>query len=77
MFSFFGLGKPRSKFGKWVDRNGIVQNDIAKKSGLSKTTISKMCNDKEYVPRWETWIKVQRALKSLGYDVDRDDFFNV
>lgn len=77
MFSFFGLGKPRSKFGKWVDRNGIVQNDIAKESGLSHTTISKMCNNKEYVPKWDTWVKVQRVLKSWGYDVDRDDFFNV
>lgn len=75
MFSFFGLGKSRSKFGRWVDQNGIVQSDIAKKSGLSNTTISTMCNDKEYVPKLETWIKVQKALKSLGYNVDRDDFF--
>jgi DNA-binding XRE family transcriptional regulator len=75
LFSLYGLGKPRSKFGKWVDENGIVQTEIAKQSGLSNTTISKMCNDENYVPKWETWIKVQKVLKSWGHNVERKDFF--
>lgn len=73
----FGLGKPRSKFGEWVDKNGIIQNEIAEKANVGNTTISNMCKDKNYIPRFETWIKVQKALKKLGYNVKRDDFFDV
>jgi predicted transcriptional regulator len=73
----FGLGKPRSKFGKWVDRNGIVQKEIAEKAKLSEMSVSRMCNEKDYVPKVSTWVKVQRALKSMGYEVDRDRFFDI
>jgi predicted transcriptional regulator len=73
----FGLGKPRSKFGKWVDKNGIVQKEIAEKAKLSEMSVSRMCNEKDYVPKVSTWVKVQRALKSMGYEVDRDRFFDV
>lgn len=73
----FGLGKPRTKFGKWVDRIGLTQNEIAEKSKIGRTTISNMCSDPDYSPRIATWVKIQRALKSFGYDVDRDDFFDM
>lgn len=73
----FGIGKPRSKFGKWVDKNGIMQREIAKKAKISEMSLTRMCNDKDYVPKISTWVKVQRALKSMGYDVDRDNFFNM
>ncbi len=71
----FGLGKPRSKFGKWLDRKGIEQKDVAKKAKLSEMTLTRMCNDSGHMPRISTWVKVQRALKSMGHDVDRDKFF--
>lgn len=73
----FGLGKPRSRFGKWIDREGLTQRDIAKKAKISEMSLTRMCNDKEYVPKYSTWAKVERALRSLGYDVDRDDFFGM
>ena len=73
----FGLGKPRSKFGKWIDKHGIIQRDVAKKAKVSEMSLTRMCNDKDYVPRISTWVKVQRALKSMGYDVDRDRFFDI
>lgn len=72
----FGIGKPRSKFGKWVDKNGIMQREIAKKAKISEMSLTRMCNDKHYVPKISTWVKVQRALKSMGYDVDREDYFD-
>jgi hypothetical protein len=71
----FGLGKPRSKFGKFLDRNGIMQEEIRKRTKLGNGTITSLCNDKDYTPKISTWVKVQRALKSMGYDVDRDKFF--
>ena len=75
--SWFGLGKPRSKFGRWIDSKGIEQKEVAEKANVSEMTLTRMCNDKDHSPRISTWVKVQRALKSMGYDVDRDKFFDV
>lgn len=74
--NFFGLGKQRSKFGRWIDRKGLTQQEIADKAKVGRTTLSNMCSDPEYSPRIETWIKIEKALKSLGFHVKRDDFFN-
>jgi predicted transcriptional regulator len=73
----FGLGKPRSKFGIWLDREGIIQKEVAKKAKLSEMSLTRICNDKDYVPRISTWVKIQRALRSMGYEVDRDKFFDI
>lgn len=73
----FWLGKPRSKFGRWVDKVGLTQEEIAQKAKVGRTTISNMCKDPNYSPRISTWVKVERALKSLGYSVKREDFFNM
>ena len=29
----FGLGKPRSRFGKFLDKNGISQQDVVRERG--------------------------------------------
>jgi predicted transcriptional regulator len=73
----FGLGKPRSRFGKFLDRKGIEQKEVAEKAKVSEMTITRLCNEKDHNPRISTWVKVQRALKSMGYEVDRDDFFDL
>jgi predicted transcriptional regulator len=73
----FGLGKPRSKFGKWMDRNDISQKDVAERAKVSEMTLTRICNDNDHNPRISTWVKIQRALKSMGYDVDRDKFFDI
>jgi transcriptional regulator with XRE-family HTH domain len=71
----FGLGKRRSKFGSWLDRRGISQRDVAKKAKLSDQTISRLCNSNEESPKISTWVKVQKALNSMGYNADYDDFW--
>jgi predicted transcriptional regulator len=73
----FGLGKPRSKFGRFLDRKGIEQKEVAEKAKVSEMTLTRMCNDSGHSPRISTWVKIQRALKSMGYEVDRDKFFDV
>lgn len=73
----FGLGKPRTKFGKWVDKKGLLQKEIAKEAKLSDTTLSSMCSDPEYAPKYETWHKVKKALEKFGHNVDRHDFFDM
>jgi DNA-binding XRE family transcriptional regulator len=77
MFGLFGLGKTRSKFGKWVDRKGLTQQEIAEEAKVGRTTVSNMCSDPDYSPRIETWVKIQKALKNMGYNVNRDDFFGM
>lgn len=73
----FGLGKPRSKFGKWIDKKGIKQIDIVKSSQVGRSTISNMCSNPNHRPRYESWIKVERALKKLGYDIRKEDFWDM
>lgn len=73
----FGLGKRRSKFGRWIDKNGLRQNEVAEKAKVSTATMTRLCNETDHVPKISTWVKIQRALKSMGYEVDRDRFFDI
>ena len=72
----FGLGKKRSKFGRWLDRKGITQLEIEKLSGLSRGTVSRICNDKDYMPKHETIGRIKKALATLGESVP-DDYFGM
>ncbi|MGM7724389.1 helix-turn-helix domain-containing protein [Metabacillus sp. Hm71] len=76
MFDFFNVKKPRTKFGKFLDREGITQIEIEEKSKLSRRTISRLCNDKEYRPKYETVLKIRKALSKFGKDVP-DDYFGM
>ena len=73
----FGLNKPRSKFGRFLDRKGIEQKEVAERAKVSEMTITRLCNDSDHQPRISTWVKIQRARKSMGYEVDRDKFFDI
>lgn len=46
VIALFGLGKSRSRFGNWIDKEGVSQKELAKVSRLSDDTVSKVCNDK-------------------------------
>jgi transcriptional regulator with XRE-family HTH domain len=76
LFSFFGLGKDRTKFGRWLDRKDISQIELEELSGLSRRTISRLCNDKEYRPKLSTVARIKKALKQLGESVP-DDYFGM
>ncbi|MBU8905588.1 transcriptional regulator [Desertibacillus haloalkaliphilus] len=72
----FGLGKKRTKFGEWLDKNDIQQIDIQKEAKVGHGTMSRMCNEKEYKPKFSTFEKVRRSLKSKwGKKVEYDDFW--
>ena len=74
MFNWFNLGKKsRSRFGKFLDEEGITQTELQKKSKLSQGTISKLCNDDDYQPKLSTIVKVRKALKALGVNPPDDD----
>ncbi|WP_201319120.1 transcriptional regulator [Paenibacillus sp. EPM92] len=67
----FGLGKRRTKFGKWLDREGIKQGELP----VSKNTATRLCNDPKYSPYEETVLTVISYLRGRGYDVRISDFW--
>jgi len=72
----FGLNKPRSKFGKWIDKRGINQSWISKKSSVSKGTVSQLASDDNRVPTLNNAKKIIKALQSAEYNVDYSDFWD-
>lgn len=76
MFDWFKLGKTdRSKFGRWLDRQGISQAELVDKSKLSRATISKLCNDHTYKPKFSTITQIIKGLKKLDKNINENDFW--
>lgn len=73
----FGLGKRRSKFGRFLDEHRIMQEEIAKESGVNRNTISRLTKTNDNRPSMKNGSKIIRTLKKNGYDVDYDDFWSV
>lgn len=74
----FGLGKPRSKFGKFVDSNGISHGELVKQSGVSKDTVTKACSDDNYPLREITMNALVTAVRRItGKLVYKDDFWTI
>jgi DNA-binding XRE family transcriptional regulator len=73
----WGIGKRRTKLGRWLDRNGRTQGELAKAAGVNKETISKACNDANYSPTIKTAGKIMKALRKLDPNVKAEDFFDL
>ncbi|MGC3791990.1 helix-turn-helix domain-containing protein [Priestia aryabhattai] len=73
----FGTGKPRTKLGKWLDKKGVTQSWLMKKSGLNKNTISELTGDKNRLPTLRTMQKVIKALREIDPKVNSNDFWDV
>lgn len=75
---WFGLGKKRSKLGKWLDRHGISQAEFSKISGVSRPTITRLCSDDKHEPNMSTAKKIIKAIRTLTEkDVHFDDFWSM
>lgn len=74
----FGLGKKRSKLGKWLDKRGISQTWLAKSSGVNRNTINALAaGDNEREPNTRTIKKIVKALKEIDPNVKSNDFFDI
>ncbi|KKI91474.1 DNA-binding protein [Bacillus sp. SA1-12] len=73
----FGLGKKRSKFGKFLDRHSITQQDLSKHSGVNRNSISRLTQSDEYRPSMKNGQKIIKTLKKEGYNVDFEDFWSM
>lgn len=74
--SWFGLGRPRSKFGVWLDRQEILQQELAKECKVSHATISRLCTDKNARPNYSTASKIIKTLRKYNYEVSAEDFWD-
>jgi hypothetical protein len=72
----FGLGKPRTEFGYFIDRIGKDQKWLEEITGLHRNTVGRLCNDKDYSPYMDTRVTVIRALRREGYNKTMDDFWD-
>jgi len=74
---FWWKNPKRSKFGKWLDKNGIQQTDFAIKSSVSRRTIWTICNDKNYIPSAAILKKVMDTVKGIDSSKQSKDFFDI
>ncbi|WP_129707955.1 helix-turn-helix domain-containing protein [Priestia megaterium] len=73
-----GLGKKRTRFGKWLDKQeDINQLELEKATKLSRPTISRLCNDKNYIPKYSTIHRINAGLRKLKKDVKVEDFLQI
>jgi predicted transcriptional regulator len=71
-----GLGKKRSKVGKWLDQRGITQEWLMKQAKLGRSTVSDLCSGKR-TPTLPTIKKIMTALKKVDPNVKAEDFFDL
>lgn len=73
----FGLGKPRTKFGKWLDNHGIKQEWVVKKTGLTKVTVSELATKKDRIPTGRTIKKIMAAIRTIDPNAKAEDFWDM
>jgi transcriptional regulator with XRE-family HTH domain len=73
----FGLGKPRTKLGRWVDSRGIKQEELAKKAGINRDSVSSACSKANYIPSPTVMKKILKALREVDSSVKADQFWDL
>lgn len=77
--NWFNLGKRnRSRLARFLDKHDITQQELARKSGVSKSTVSRVCQDDAFAPNFKNAQKIVKAIRELTKkDVDYDDFWSM
>lgn len=73
----WGLGKKRTKFGKYLDKHGIEQEWLIRKSGLGRNTVGDLANNPDRSPTRKTMQKILRVLRELDPRIKADDFWDM
>ncbi|MEC0239433.1 transcriptional regulator [Paenibacillus dokdonensis] len=72
-----GLGKGRSRYGRFMDKHGIKQDAVCKETGYNKDTVSKAYNENNPIMRGITKDGLVFAAKNLtGKNVTLKDFWS-
>jgi transcriptional regulator with XRE-family HTH domain len=72
-----GNRKKRTKLGKWLDRNGIEQQELEEAANVSRNTISRLCNNSQHTPSFTVVQKIMRAIKRVDPHVKISDFWDI
>lgn len=75
--SDWGIGKQRSKVGKFIDSHGYTQEDLMRVSRISRNTVSAICSNPEYIPSTQSLRKLMPALRKLDPNVKVTDFYDI
>lgn len=73
----WGIGKKRSKLGKFIDKHGYSQEDLREASKVSRNTISKVCNDPDYIPSPNVMKKILKAIRAIKPNAKMNDFWDM
>ncbi|WP_223254520.1 helix-turn-helix domain-containing protein [Bacillus sp. HNG] len=73
----FGFGKKRSKFGKWLDRQRMTQEELREAAKIGRNTASRVCSDPEYTPSASTIKKLMKVVRRVDPNAKVDDFFDM
>lgn len=73
----FGFGKKRSKFGKWLDRQRMTQEELREAAKIGRNTASRVCSDPEYTPSASTIKKLMKVVRRVDPSAKVDDFFDM
>lgn len=73
---WFGLGKDRSKLGRYIVQHGISQKEL-EKAGVSRATVSRLCSSDDHQPTLGTAKKIINFLKKIDKNVTYNDFFDM
>jgi len=73
----WGLGKPQSKLGKFIAKNGYSIQDLSKASKVNRNTVGKICSDPNYLPSAQTIKKIMAAIRKLDPGAKMSDFWDM
>lgn len=73
----FGLGKRRSKLGKFIDKHSVSTVEFAKETGVSRRTLTKACNEDDYVPSPAVMKKILKSVRKVDPKLTMNDFWDI
>ena len=74
---FAGMERRRSRFGEWLEREGLSQLEVSRMSGVSQQTINGLATGDVKRPTRLTARKLMSALKEVDPEVTLGDFWDV
>lgn len=74
---FWGIGKKRTKLGRFIDEEGYAQQELEKVANVSKNTVTRLCNDHDYIPSQNVMKKVLIAIRKIKPDAKINDFWDM
>ncbi|MCR8860352.1 helix-turn-helix transcriptional regulator [Bacillus pseudomycoides] len=68
--------KPRSALGRFLDKHKITQEELSSKSGVTRSTVSRLCSLDSVSPTTKNSNRIVKALRRLtGKRIDSTDFW--